>query len=304
MTASIVLRSVSKWYGNVVAVNDVSLEVHPGVTGLLGPNGAGKTTVLHMMAGLADASEGEVEVLGQPVRDNPDIYHVLGMMSEHEAVYPFYTGRQFVELAAELHELDDVGPAVDRAIEYVGLTDVQGRALGTYSRGMRQRMRLAASLVHGPEVLILDEPLNGTDPRQRIEFHDLMRRLASEGRTVLVSSHILEEVETVADRHLLMVSGKLAASGEFRAIREALDEQPYKVRIVCEEPRTMASALVRLESVESVSLDDDAVLVLSRNVASLQRAVPVTARELGLRLTRVEPLDESLESVFSYVVEG
>ena len=304
MTASIVLRSVSKWYGNVVAVNDVSLEVHPGVTGLLGPNGAGKTTVLHMMAGLADASEGEVEVLGQPVRDNPDIYHVLGMMSEHEAVYPFYTGRQFVELAAELHELDDVGPAVDRAIEYVGLTDVQDRALGTYSRGMRQRMRLAASLVHGPEVLILDEPLNGTDPRQRIEFHDLMRRLASEGRTVLVSSHILEEVETVADRHLLMVSGKLAASGEFRAIREALDEQPYKVRIVCEEPRAMASALVRLESVESVSLDDDAVLVMSRNVASLQRAVPVTARELGLRLTRVEPLDESLESVFSYVVEG
>ena len=304
MTASIVLRSVSKWYGNVVAVNDVSMEVYPGVTGLLGPNGAGKTTVLHMMAGLAAASEGDVEVLGQPVRDNPEIYRALGMMSEHEAVYPFHSGRQFVELAAQLHGLDDVGAAVDRAIEYVGLADVQGRALGTYSRGMRQRMRLAASLVHDPEVLILDEPLNGTDPRQRIEFHDLMKRLASEGRTVLVSSHILEEVETVADRHLLMVSGKLAASGEFRAIREALDEQPYKVRIVCEEPRTMAAALVRLESVESVSLDDDAVLVLSRNVASLQRAVPVTARELGLRLTRVEPLDESLESVFSYVVEG
>ena len=131
-----------------------------------------------------------------------------------------------------------------------------------------------------------------------------MRRLASEGRTVLVSSHILEEVETVADRHLLMVSGKLAASGEFHAIREALDKQPYKVRVVCEEPRAMASALVRLESVESVSLDGDAVLVLSRNIASLQRAVPVTPRELGLRLTRVEPLDESLESVFSYVVEG
>ena len=136
MTASIALRSVSKWYGNVVAVNDVSLEVHPGVTGLLGPNGAGKTTVLHMMAGLAEASEGEVEVLGQPVRDNPDIYHVLGMMSEHEAVYPFYSGRQFVQLAARLHGLDDVGAAaVDRAVAYVGLSDVQDRALGTYSRG-------------------------------------------------------------------------------------------------------------------------------------------------------------------------
>ena len=298
------LRSVSKWYGNVVAVNDVTLDVHPGVTGLLGPNGAGKTTVLHMMAGLAGPSEGKIEVLGQPVRDNPEVYRKLGMMSEHEAVYPFYSGRSFVELAARLHGLGDVGSAVDRAIEYVGLADVQGRSLGTYSRGMRQRMRLAASLVHDPEVLLLDEPLNGTDPLQRIEFHDLMRRLASEGRTIIISSHILEEVETVADRHLLMVSGKLAASGDFRAIREKLDEQPYKIRIHCERPRVMGSALMQLESVESVSLDEGALLVLSRNVAALQRAVPATARELGLRLTRVEPMDESLESVFSYVVEG
>ena len=302
--ASISLRSVSKWYGNVVAVNDVSLEVEPGITGLLGPNGAGKTTVLHMMAGLAGCSEGEIEVLGQPTRDNPDIYRKLGMMSEREAVYPFYSGRKFVELAARLHNLADTASAVDRAIEYVGLSEVQGRSLGTYSRGMRQRMRLAASLVHDPEVLLLDEPLNGTDPRQRIEFHDMMRRLASEGRTILISSHILEEVETVADRHLLMVSGKLAASGDFRAIREKLDEQPYKVRILCEEPRQMASALMRLESVESVSMDDGAVLVLSRNVAALQTAVPVTASEMGIRLLRVEPMDESLESVFSYVVEG
>ena len=156
------LRSVSKWYGSVVAVNDVTLDVHPGVTGLLGPNGAGKTTVLHMMAGLAGPSDGEIELLGQPVRDNPEVYRKLGMMSEHEAVYPFYSGRSFVELGARLHGLGDVGSAVDRAIEYVGLADVQGRSLGTYSRGMRQRMRLAASLVHDPEVLLLDEPLNGT----------------------------------------------------------------------------------------------------------------------------------------------
>ncbi len=302
--ASISLRSVSKWYGNVVAVNDVSLDVEPGITGLLGPNGAGKTTALHMMAGLAAPSEGEIEALGQPVRDNPEVYRRLGMMSEHEAVYPFYSGRKFVELAARLHGLPDVGAAVDRAIRYVGLSDAQDRALGTYSRGMRQRMRLAAAMVHDPEALLLDEPLNGTDPRQRIEFHDMMRRIASEGRTILISSHILEEVETVADRHLLMVSGKLAASGDFRAIREKLDEQPYKVRILCDDPRAMAAALMRLDTVESVSMDDGAALVLSRNVAALQRAVPVTARDLGLRLTRVEPLDESLESVFSYVVEG
>ena len=301
---SLMMRSVSKWYGNVVAVSQVSLEVEPGITGLLGPNGAGKTTVLHMMAGLVRASEGEIQVMGRPVRDNPDIYRILGMMSEHEAVYPFYSGRKFVELSARLHKVGDVGVAVDRAVEYVGLSDVQGRPMGTYSRGMRQRMRLAASLVHDPDVLLLDEPLNGTDPRQRVEFHDLMRRLASEGRTILISSHILEEVETVADRHLVMVSGKLAASGDFRTIREKLDERPYKVRVICDEPRSMASALMRLDAVESVSLDDGAVVVLSRNVAALQMAVPVTANELGLRLRQVEPMDESLESVFSYVVEA
>lgn len=301
---SLMMRSVSKWYGNVVAVSQVSLEVEPGITGLLGPNGAGKTTVLHMMAGLVRASEGEIQVMDRPVRDNPDIYKILGVMSEHEAVYPFYSGRKFVELSARLHKVGDVEAAVDRAVEYVGLSDVQGRPMGTYSRGMRQRMRLAASLVHDPDVLLLDEPLNGTDPRQRVEFHDLMRRLASEGRTILISSHILEEVETVADRHLVMVSGKLAASGDFRTIREKLDERPYKVRVICDDPRSMASALMRLEAVESVSLDDGAVVVLSRNVAALQMAVPVKANELGLRLRQVEPMDESLESVFSYVVEA
>jgi ABC-2 type transport system ATP-binding protein len=295
---------VSKWFGSVVAVNDVSLEVTPGITGLLGPNGAGKTTVLHMIAGLSRPSQGVVEVLGGPSRGVPELYRRLGVMSEHESVYGFYTGRRFVELAAQLHGLDSIGPAVDLAIERVGLVDVQHRSLGGYSRGMRQRMRLAATLVHDPELLLLDEPLNGTDPRQRVEFHDLMRRLASEGRTILISSHILEEIETLADRHLLMLSGKLAASGDFRAIRERLDEQPYQVRIEAADPRAMAAALVRIEAVDSVSVDGEgSIIVLSRDVAVLQRSVARIAKEQGIRLTRVEPLDESLESVFSYVVE-
>ena len=298
------LRAVSKWFGSVVAVNDVSLDLYPGITGLLGPNGAGKTTVLHMIAGLARPSEGEVEVLGGPARGDPDLYRRLGVMSEHEAVYGFYTGRRFVELAAQLHGLEPMGPAVDLAIERVGLEDVQHRSLGGYSRGMRQRMRLAATLVHDPELLLLDEPLNGTDPRQRIQFHDLMRRLAAEGRTILISSHILEEIETLADRHLLMLSGKLAASGDFRAIREQLDKRPYKVRIEAGDPRAMAAALVRMDAVDSVSLDPDgSLMLLSRDVAVLQRSVARIAQEQGIRLTRVESLDESLESVFAYVVE-
>ncbi len=219
VAATISVDRVSKWFGSVVAVNDVSLNVYPGITGLLGPNGAGKTTLMHMMAGLAEPSRGRTELLGEPVRDNVRLYSRLGAMAEHESVYGFYTGKEFVELAARLHGLNALGEAVDKAIGAVGLRDAQDRPLKTYSRGMRQRMRLAATLVHDPEVLILDEPLNGTDPRQRIEFENQMRRLAAEGRTILISSHILEEVEALADRILLMVSGKLAAAGDFRAIR-------------------------------------------------------------------------------------
>ena len=302
---TIAVKNVSKWFGSVVAVNDVSLEVRPGITGLLGPNGAGKTTLLHMIAGLAEPSEGEVTVLDEPVRDNPGLYTRVGVMSEHEAVYGFYTGREFVEFSARLHGLARLDDAVDRAIEAVALIEVQDRALGTYSRGMKQRMRLAATLVHDPEVLVLDEPLNGTDPRQRIEFQDLLHTLAGEGRTILVSSHILEEIETLADSILLMISGKLAAAGDYRAIRAKLDERPYTVRIACSDARAMAAALVRMDEVESVSIDPDgALVVLSRNVTALQRSVPRLAQQHDLRLLRVEPLDDSLESVFSYLVEA
>ena len=301
---SIDVRAVSKWFGNVVAVNDVSLKIYPGITGLLGPNGAGKTTLLHMIAGLAKPSEGQVELLGEGVRNNSGLYRRIGVMSEHEAVYDFYSGREFVELAGRLHSVSPLAPAVERAVEAVGLSDVQDRPLGSYSRGMRQRMRLAATLVHDPEVLLLDEPLNGTDPRQRIEFHDLMRRLSQEGRTIVISSHILEEVETLAERILLLVSGKLAAAGDFRAIRAKLDERPYRVQIATDSPRLMAAALVGMEEVDSVAVDPDgALVVMSRNVSALQRSVPRLALERRIRLFRVEPLDDSLESVFSYVVE-
>ncbi|MCZ6789436.1 MAG: ABC transporter ATP-binding protein [Chloroflexi bacterium] len=301
---TITIQGASKWFGNVVAVNDVSLQVYPGITGLLGPNGAGKTTLLHMISGLAKPSEGEVTVLGESVRGNQQLYRRIGVMSEHEAVYGFYTGRQFVEFAGRSYGLKPLAPAVDRAIDNVGLTAVQDRLLGTYSRGMRQRMRLAATLVHDPEVLILDEPLNGTDPHQRIEFHDQIRLLASEGRTILISSHILEEVETLAEHILLMVSGKLAAAGDYRAIREKLDERPYKVRIEVSNPRLMAEALIRVEEVDSITVEaSGALVILSQNIHALQQSVPRLAKEQGVRLLRVEPLDDSLESVFGYLVE-
>ncbi len=296
---------VSKWFGTVVAVSDVSLEIGPGITGLLGPNGAGKTTLLHMMNGLSSPSEGEITVLGEPVRDNPDIYRRLGVMAEHEAVYEFFTGRAFVEFSADLHGLGGRPDMVDRAIAAVNMADAQHRQLGEYSRGMRQRMRLAASIVHDPQVILLDEPLSGTDPRQRIEFATLLGELAGAGRTIVISSHILEEVEALAENILLMISGKLAAAGDYRAIRAKLNERPYTVSIGCSDPRRLAAALVSLDGVESVKVDEDGKLeVLSKSVASLQMAVPQLAAECGIRLQRVEPLDDSLESVFSYLVQA
>jgi len=175
----------------------------------------------------------------------------------------------------------------------------------TYSRGMRQRMRLAATLVHDPEILILDEPLNGADPRQRVHFKRLLQQLAESGRTIVLSSHILEEVEELADTVLLIINGKLAASGEFRAIRAALNQRPYHVRVVSSSPRALASMVVNLPSVDAVHMDPDgAVVILSRNVLDLQVELPRLAQSGSITLKRVEPLDDSLESVFGYLVEN
>ena len=305
--ASPVIRvsGVSRWFGSVVAVSDVTFDVTPGITGLLGPNGAGKTTLLRMMTGLADVSSGRITVFGEPVRDNPPLYERIGVMSEHETVYGFMKGREFVRMMGKLRGIANLEEAVDRAIELVDLADAQHRPMGTYSRGMRQRMRLAGTLVHDPELLILDEPLNGADPRQRVHFKRLLQRLASEGRTIVLSSHILEEVEELADTVLLIVNGKLAASGEFHAIRAALNHRAYHVRVICSDPRKLAAAAVGLPSVDAVHVDPDgAVLVLSRNVLDVQIELPRLAQAGGISLRRVEPLDDSLESVFGYLVEA
>jgi ABC-2 type transport system ATP-binding protein len=298
------VESVSKWFGSVVAVNDVSFEVRAGITGLLGPNGAGKTTLLRMISGLAAVSQGRVTVFGEDLRQHPELYRRIGVMSEHESTYEFLTGRQLVELSARLRGVGAPSAAAGRAIDLVGLAGSEQRPVRTYSRGMRQRIKLAATLVHDPELLILDEPLSGADPRQRVDFQELLHRLAAEGRTIVLSSHILEEVEAVADTVLLVVTGKLAAAGDHHAIRAALDDRPYHVRVLASAPRELAAALMRLDAVDSVQVDaDGAVVLLSRNVGAIQLALPAIAAERSIRLLRVEPLDDSLESVFEYLVE-
>jgi ABC-2 type transport system ATP-binding protein len=307
MSGAPVIRvdGVSRWFGSVVAVSEVTFDISPGITGLLGPNGAGKTTLLRMMTGLAETSNGTVTVFGEPVRDNPPLYKRIGVMSEHETVYGFMKGRDFVRMMGRLRGVQNLEAAVDKAIGLVDMAEAQNRPLDTYSRGMRQRMRLAGTLVHDPEILILDEPLNGADPRQRVHFKRLLQTLAAEGRTIVLSSHILEEVEQVAETVLLIVNGKLAASGGFREIRAALNERPYHVRVFCDAPRELAGAVVKLNSVDAVHVDPDgAVVVLSRNVLDLQVELPRLAQAQRISLRRVEPLDDSLESVFGYLVEN
>src|SRR5690606_38405480 len=191
------LRQVSKWYGDVVAVNDVSFEFRPGVTGLLGPNGAGKSTLLHMMAGMLVPSNGEVLIHGTPSWRNTEMFRHVGLVPERESVYPFLTAWEYTVASAELHELPDPEAAATKALEAIEMTDAMHRKMGGYSKGMRQRAKIAAAIVHEPDVLILDEPFNGTDPRQRLQLTEMLKADGARGRTIVFSSHILEDVETL-----------------------------------------------------------------------------------------------------------
>ena len=296
------LAGVSRWYGNVVAVNDVSFEIGPGITGLLGPNGAGKTTLLHMMAGFLAPSAGAVRLDEVPTWRHPEIYRRIGFVPEREAVYAFLTGRQFVAAGAALQGVPDVRASVDRALDLVELQPAADRAIGGYSKGMRQRVKVAAALVHDPPVLLLDEPFNGMDPRQRLHMMDLLRRHAAEGRTILFSSHILEEVERLSDRVLVVVAGRLAASGDFRRIRRLMTDRPHRFTIRSSDDRRLARELLAEADVEAVELRDSVLSVRTRDYGALTRAVGPAAQRAGISILELRPADESLESVFSYLV--
>ncbi len=302
--ATIVLDHISKWYGDIVAVSDVSFAVGPGVTGLLGPNGAGKSTTLKMMAGLQAPSNGAVTIDGLPARGNPMAYRNLGLVSEHEVVYPFMTGREFVRLNAKLQRLPDVQAATERAIALVDMQKAADRKTGGYSKGMRQRIKVAGALVHDPNVILMDEPLNGTDPVQRAQLIRLIRRLGDAGKTVVVSSHVLVEVERFAENIIVIINGKLAAAGDFRAIRERIDSHDHEIRIRASEPRRLAAMLIEAPLVKSVHLDQyDRIIVGTGDVRTFYRLVPQLAQQANVRVLEIQPTDDSLTSVFSYLVE-
>jgi len=296
------LENVSRWYGNVVAVNGVSMEIGPGVTGLLGPNGAGKSTLIHMMGGFIPPSSGTITLDGEPIWRNPAIYRRLGLVPERETAYDFLTGRQFVLAMAKLFRLPDPEAATDRALALVEMEPAQHRVIGKYSKGMKQRIKMASALVHDPPVLLLDEPFNGMDPRQRLHLMDLIRRMAAEGRTILFSSHILEEVERIAEHIEVVVAGRHAASGDFRAIRRLMSDRPHQFLVRSSDDRTLAAAIIADGSARGVELTGKGVRVEATDFRRFTWLLPRLAKQHGVRLWEVSPADESLESVFEYLV--
>jgi ABC-2 type transport system ATP-binding protein len=305
--STLVLDQVSRWYGNVVAVNDVTMELGPGVTGLLGPNGAGKSTLIHMMAGFLAPSAGTVTLDDRPLYRDPEIYREVGLVPEREEMYDAVTGWEFVLANAKLHKLPEPEMAARRAIDTVEMADAEGRDIRGYSKGMKQRIKMATAVVHDPTVLLLDEPFNGMDPRQRLHLMELLHQLGDEGRTILFSSHILEEVEQIAGRIEVMVAGRHAASGDFREIRRLMTQRPHQYTIRSSDDRALASAVIAEPSTSGVELipdgaDGTAVFVQATDFAAFVHALPQVAARHDIRLLEVRPADESLESVFSYLV--
>ena len=299
------LTAVSRWYGNVVAVNDITMSIGPGVTGLLGPNGAGKSTILHMIAGFLAPSKGTLTVHDVPTWQNTEIYRILGLVPERDSVYAFLTGEQFVRATARLHKLPDEEAATRHALEMTDMTAAAGRRISTYSKGMRQRIKVAAALVHDPEILLLDEPFNGMDPRQRLHMMDLLAKLGAEGRVILFSSHILEEVEKLSGTIQVMVAGRLAASGDFRAIRRLMTSRPHVFSVRSSDDRRLAAALVGRPYTSAVELTGTGGLqVRTSDFGAFCAQIATITRDNGIALRELLPTDESLESVFGYLISS
>ncbi|MFJ1932855.1 ABC transporter ATP-binding protein [Kitasatospora sp. NPDC088160] len=304
--ATITIDKVSRWFGNVVAVNDISMTIGPGITGLLGPNGAGKSTLIHMMSGFLSPSSGAVTLDGAPIWRNQQVYRQIGLVPERESMYDYLTGWEFVLANAELHGLADPGAAARRALDLVEMAYAKDRRTGTYSKGMKQRVKMASALVHDPAVLLLDEPFNGMDPRQRLQLMELLRRFGADGRTVLFSSHILEEVEQLARHIEVVVAGRHAASGDFRKIRRLMTDRPHRYLVRSSDDRRLAAALIADGSTTGVEVDarERALRIEAVNFQGFTTLLPRVAREADIRLYTVSPADESLESVFAYLVSA
>jgi len=295
--------AVSKWFKGVVAVSDVSFTIGTGVTALLGPNGAGKSTILRMICGLAEPSLGTVSIYGRDPRHDRTVRGHLGLIPQQEKTFPRMRALDFVRLAATLSGVDSPDAAARASLGVVELDAEDRRPVDQYSKGMRQRVKVAQSLVGGASVIVADEPLNGLDPRQRRSMIDLFARLGSEGRCVIISSHVLDEVERFGSNVLVVAQGRLAATGDFHQIRNLMDDRPHRVRVRTGRARKVAAGLISSGSAVGVHLVDEYTIELeAHDISLLGRTIAPLARLMDAVVTEVTPLDDDLESVFRYLV--
>jgi ABC-2 type transport system ATP-binding protein len=304
MTATLEYVRASRWYGPVIALNDVTTTVEPGVTGLLGPNGAGKSTFLKLAAGQLAPSQGEVRLLGRQAWGSPEIFHHVGLCPEADAFWEGMTGLQFVTALLRLTGYDEAEcrKRAEAALDEVALLEAKDRKIGGYSKGMRQRVKLAQAIAHDPQVLLLDEPVSGMDPINRRRVVDLVKRLGREGKTVLVSSHILHEVEAMTRRVLLIHNGRILAEGDVREIRDLMDEHPHTVALRARDPRALARAVVGSPDVLSLTFGAEGqwVTVQTARPDDFYGSLHEAALEAGV--SEMYSPDENLESVFKYLV--
>ena len=297
---------VSKWYGQVIGLNDVTVRVPRGVTGLLGPNGAGKSTFMKLITGQLKPSQGSVRVLGEPAWDNPVLYFRLGFCPEQDSFYERMTGLAWLTALLQLMGLDEA-PARDRArraLQLVDLVDAADRKIGAYSKGMRQRVKLAQALAHDPELLILDEPLSGMDPLARRRTIRLVKEWSRQGRSVIVSSHVLHEIESMTSNILVIHQGRILAEGDVHQIRDLLDEHPHTVSIVAERPRELARSFLAQDDVLSLKFDEARVIVqTARPDAFYGHLTRLAASGECGAVREVTSPDDNLQSVFEYLVK-
>jgi ABC-2 type transport system ATP-binding protein len=297
---------VSKWYGNVIGLNKLTVRIAPGVTGLLGPNGAGKSTMLQLATGQLRPSQGEVRVLGHATWNNAELMRHIGLCPEQDAFYEWMSGLDFVRTCARLTGMDrsTATAAAEKAVARVGMTENMGRAIGGYSKGMRQRIKLAQALVHEPQVLFLDEPFTGTDPVARRDLTDVIHGLGESGQSVIVSSHVLHEVETLTPNIVLVHRGRLVAEGQIQQIRSLIDGHPHRIVLVCDNYRALAAKVVGWEDVEGVQVEREqsAVLIETRQPDAFYARLPALALDGGTPIREVYSEDNNLEAVFKYLV--
>jgi ABC-2 type transport system ATP-binding protein len=297
---------LSKWYGQVIGLNDVSVNVPPGITGLLGPNGAGKSTFMKLITGQLRPSKGQVRVLGEPIWNNPRLFLRLGFCPEQDAFYDRMTGREWVTALVRLNGLGDAAArdAADRAIAAVDLTAAADKRIGAYSKGMRQRIKLAQAIVHDPELLILDEPLSGMDPLGRRKTMRMIRDWAKQGKSVLVSSHILHEIESMTANILLINNGRILAEGNVHQIRDLIDEHPHTVYIRAADPRGLAREFLSRADVISLRFEPGAVVVETGKPDEFYaRLTELVAAGLAGAVEEVTSPDDNLQAVFKYLVK-